>query len=169
MFTPYCQENQHQYVCYMIYVYYICHIWHMLLYSASLYMIYITCIYAKHLRSWITFLTTKLWAFSKRWPVMSWLVQGEQIFSIFKIPLKLVSDQPGSEVFQFLTSFNLKLLVMLISRQQAGSEVRLTLKHYKAATPFLLRQFGKWEPLFWKLILSSRTWKWQPFTGGTKL
>ena len=26
---------------------------------------------------------------------------------------------------------------------QAGSEVRLTLKHYKAATPFLLRQFGK--------------------------
>ena len=27
---------------------------------------------------------------------------------------------------------------------QAGSEVRLTLKHYKAATPFLLRQFGKW-------------------------
>ena len=39
---------------------------------------------------------------------------------------------------------------MLISHQ-AGSEVRLTLKHYKAATPFLLRQFGKWEPSFWKL------------------
>ena len=55
----------------------------------------------------------------------------------FKIPLKLVS-----EVFQFLISFNFKFPVMLISRQ-AGSEVRLTLKHYKAATPFLLRQFGK--------------------------
>ena len=74
---------------------------------------------------------------------MSWLVQGEPLLSGFKIPLKLVSDQGGSAGFQLLTSFNLKFLVMLISRQQAGSEVRLTLKHYKAATPFLLRQFGK--------------------------
>jgi len=30
--------------------------------------------------------------------------------------------------------------------QQAGAEVRLTLKHYKAATPFLLRQFGRFIP-----------------------
>jgi len=32
--------------------------------------------------------------------------------------------------------------------KKAGSEVRLTLKHYKAATPFLLRQFGKFIPEF---------------------
>jgi len=30
--------------------------------------------------------------------------------------------------------------------QSAGSTVRLTLKHYKAATPFLLRQFGRYIP-----------------------
>ena len=28
---------------------------------------------------------------------------------------------------------------------EAGAEVTLTLKHYKAATPFLLKQFGRWD------------------------
>jgi len=28
--------------------------------------------------------------------------------------------------------------------QDAGNTVRLTLKHYKATTPFLLKQFGRY-------------------------
>jgi len=52
--------------------------------------------------------------------------------AILRVNTQVVSDLSHDEALELL--------------QSAGAEVRLTLKHYKAATPFLLKQFGRYIP-----------------------